>query len=309
MKVNNLKDVTVSASRSNRFVKIVLGRCGENSAQRVIFDCAEFASEYGAGKAVLYVVPPRGVAKYEPEITEFSDNKLTWTVSAADVAVAGNGACELSWCVDDVIAKTNIYLTRIEKSLDSEEQGTPPAAYEDFIKRIIAACTSVKSVNGKDGEVVLTAQDVGALPDDTVIPDGQDYTALESRVAALENMPHTPAVESVNGKAGAVVLTAEDVGALPSSTIIPAAYDDTALAARVTALENKPCAVTSVNNKTGAVALTAADVGALPSDTQIPAAYDDTAISARVTALENANLSNRVSALETALTGLDEVIG
>lgn len=118
----------------------------------------------------------------------------------------------------------------------------------------------MKSVNGKDGEVVLTAQDVGALPDDTVIPDGQDYTALESRVAALENMPHTSAVESVNGKAGAVVLTAEDVGALPNRTIIPAAYDDTALAARVTALEN-------------------------------------------------ANLSNRVSALETALTGLDEVIG
>lgn len=287
MKVNNLKDVTVSASRSNRFVKIVLGRCGENSAQRVIFDCAEFAAEYGAGKAVLYVVPPRGAMKYEPEGVEFAENKLTWTVSAADVAVAGNGACELSWCVDDVIAKTNIYLTRIEKSLDSEEQGTPPAAYEDFIKRIIAACTSVKSVNGKDGEVVLTAQDVGALPDDTVIPDGQDYTTLESRVAALENMPHTCAVESVNGKAGEVVLTAEDVGALPNSTIIPAAYDDTALAARVTALENKPCAVTSVNNKTGAVALTAADVGALPSDTQIPAAYDDTAISARVTALED----------------------
>lgn len=62
---------------------------------------------------------------------------------------------------------------------------------------------------------------------------------------------------------------------------------DAALTARVTALENKPCAVTSVNNKTGAVALTAADVGALPSDTQIPAAYDDTAISARVTALED----------------------
>jgi len=170
MKVNNLKDVTVNASRSNRFVKIVLGRCGENSAQRVIFDCAEFAAEYGAGKAVLYVVPPRGVAKYEPENVEFAENKLTWTVSAADVAVAGNGACELSWCVDDVIAKTNIYLTRIEKSLDSEEQGTPPAVYEDFIKRIIAACTPVKSVNGKDGEVVLTAEDVGALPGDTVIP-------------------------------------------------------------------------------------------------------------------------------------------
>lgn len=34
--------------------------------------------------------------------------------------------------------------------------------------------------------------------------------------------------------------TAAEVGALPSTTVIPAAYDDTALAARVTALENIP---------------------------------------------------------------------
>lgn len=55
------------------------------------------------------------------------------------------------------------------------------------------------------------------------------------------------AVNSVNGQTGDVVLTASDVGALPSTYTPP---------------------VTKVNNKTGAVVLDAADVGALPAGTQ-----------------------------------------
>jgi hypothetical protein len=62
----------------------------------------------------------------------------------------------------------------------------------------------VTSVNTKTGDVVLTAQDVGALPEDTVIPE-----------------PIDPPVTSVNTKTGDVVLTAQDVGALPEDTVIP----------------------------------------------------------------------------------------
>ena len=51
----------------------------------------------------------------------------------------------------------------------------------------------VKSVNGKDGEVVLNAEDVHALPD--------TYT------------PPPAPVQSVNGKTGAVTLNYDDVGA------------------------------------------------------------------------------------------------
>ena len=52
-------------------------------------------------------------------------------------------------------------------------------------------------------------------------------------------------VESVNGKVGAVVLNASDVGALPSTYTAP---------------------VTSVNSKTGSVALNASDVGAISTE-------------------------------------------
>lgn len=57
---------------------------------------------------------------------------------------------------------------------------------------------AVESVNGQTGAVVLTAADVGALPD--------TYT------------PPAAPVASVNGQTGAVTLTAADVGALPDDT-------------------------------------------------------------------------------------------
>lgn len=76
---------------------------------------------------------------------------------------------------------------------------------------------------------------------------------------------HYP-VTSVNTKTGAVQLNANDVGALPNTTVIPT---------KTSQLENDSgfitsAPVTSVNSKTGAVVLTASDVGALPADTVIP---------------------------------------
>lgn len=48
----------------------------------------------------------------------------------------------------------------------------------------VNATSPVQSVNGKTGEIVLTAQDVGALPSDTIIPSVPDnivkYTAISN---------------------------------------------------------------------------------------------------------------------------------
>jgi hypothetical protein len=68
----------------------------------------------------------------------------------------------------------------------------------------------VQSVNGKQGVVVLTASDIGALPDSTVIPT--KTSDLQNDSGFLTSVP----VESVNGETGDVVITASDLGALTS---------------------------------------------------------------------------------------------
>ena len=77
----------------------------------------------------------------------------------------------------------------------------------------------VKSVNTKTGDVVLTASDVNALPDTTVIPTKTSDLTNDS--GFLTSAP----VSSVNGKTGAVVLNASDVNALPNTTTYVSTVD------------------------------------------------------------------------------------
>ena len=87
-------------------------------------------------------------------------------------------------------------------------------AVEDYmIEHPIEA--PVQSVNSKTGAVILTAADVGALPDSTVIPTKTSDLTNDS--GFITSVP----VSSVNSKTGAVVLSASDVHALPDSTVIP----------------------------------------------------------------------------------------
>ena len=77
----------------------------------------------------------------------------------------------------------------------------------------------VKSVNTKTGDVVLTANDVNALPDTTVIPTKTSDLTNDS--GFLTSAP----VSSVNSKTGVVVLNASDVKALPNTTTYVSTVD------------------------------------------------------------------------------------
>lgn len=101
---------------------------------------------------------------------------------------------------------------------------------------------AVQSVNGKVGTVVLTAADVGALPDTYV--------------------PPAPPVTSVNTKTGEVVLSASDVGAATPADVSEV---DAKVDTKYGPDNVPPYPVTSVNTKTGAVTLSASDVGAATS--------------------------------------------
>ena len=92
----------------------------------------------------------------------------------------------------------------------------------------------VDSVNGKTGDVTLTAVDVGAVP----VGEGGII-----------------GVASVNGRSGIVILASEDVG-----------LGNLDNERQYSASNPPPYPVVSVNGKTGAVNLTANDIGARPSD-------------------------------------------
>lgn len=145
--------------------------------------------------------------------------------------------------------------------------------------------SGVNSVNGKTGDVVLNAADVGALPNTTTIPSKTSQLTNDSGYITVSSAP----VKSVDGATGAVVTNAvkttqqnlTDVQKAQARTNIGAgtsSFDGnySSLSGKPTipsntsqlnndsgfiTSENAP--VKSVNGKTGDVVLTATDVGAL----------------------------------------------
>ena len=146
---------------------------------------------------------------------------------------------------------------------------------------------SVDSVNGKTGDVVLNAADVGALPNTTIVPSKTSQLTNDSSYITESSA----LVKSVDGETGAVVTNAikstqqnlsdaqkaqarTNIGAGTSSfdgnysslsgkPTIPSNTSQLNNDSGFVTSENVP--VKSVNSKTGAVVLGASDVGALPT--------------------------------------------
>ena len=154
----------------------------------------------------------------------------------------------------------------------TDKNGTTTATVNDGVG-------DVASVNGKTGAVVLDADDVGALPDDTVIPTvPTNVSAFTNDAGYLtsytETDPTVPAWAKAQSKP---TYTAAEVGALPDTVTIPTATSD--LTNDIGYVDASGAAsaapVQSVNGQTGTVVLDAADVGALPDTTVIPTKTSD----------------------------------
>lgn len=147
--------------------------------------------------------------------------------------------------------------------------------------------SGVDSVNGKTGDVVLNAADVGALPNTTIIPSKTSQLTNDSGYITESSAP----VKSVDGETGAVVTNAikstqqnlSDAQKAQARTNIGAgtsSFDGNysslsgkpTIPSKTSQLNNdsgfitsESAPVKSVNSKTGNVMLSASDVGAYPN--------------------------------------------
>ena len=102
----------------------------------------------------------------------------------------------------------------------------------------------VQSVNGQTGDVVLTAADVGALPDSTVIPENTSDLVNDSGFVDAAGAAAAAPVQSVAGKTGTVTLVKGDVGLGNVDNV-----------QQYSASNPPPYPVTSVNGMTGDVVI------------------------------------------------------
>lgn len=297
---------TVTVNEKNT-QNIIIGRRGTYNTEEIVFDMTALVEAFGSGSAVLMIKRPMDSTAY-PAVTEQDGSTLTWTVSETDTSYKGHGECELFWYVDGGLAKSVIWSLTILRDIGTTTE-EPPEPYESWVESLTAlgaetlqnaqdaaqsASEAEQSATGA-GEAKNAAELAADRAEDVLeeftTPTASATTLAPESVATASYSnghftfgipkgdkgdpgdPATNLVTSVNGKTGAVVLNATDVGAyvkpsggIPKSDL--ASSVQTSLGKADTALQSAP--VTSVNNKTGAVVLSASDVGAKPASYEAP---------------------------------------
>ncbi|PRH80884.1 phage tail protein [Streptomyces solincola] len=144
----------------------------------------------------------------------------------------------------------------------------------------------VRSVNGRSTpDITLTAADLAAIPVASAgAVNGVATLGANGKIPAAQLPATSQAVSSVNGKTGAVVLTAADLSALT-----PAAGD-----ARYLGIDAAP--VKSVNGQSGAVQLRAADVSAVAAGDAVLLTGDQTVAGAKTFAVPPATTADPANA-------------
>ena len=111
---------------------IMLGFQGENDALSVRFDVSGWADTYGSGTFSLMNLRPTETVGYPCEVT-VQDNIATWEVHTADVALEGYGRCQLSYTVDDTVAKSVQFITFVRSSIGA---GALPEIVPDWVEKV-----------------------------------------------------------------------------------------------------------------------------------------------------------------------------
>ena len=169
--VSNTKNINVNVTRPP--TNIQLGRQGENLATCVTFDCTGLVQLYGDGTAELLHELKDGTV-YPVAVTQ-DGTSVSWTVSASDTATVGAGRAELRWYVGDTLAKSAKFRTSVSSALPDTDVSTPPAPYQSWVDKVLAAAQEIK--DGAISDEKLAAA-IAAYLEEHPIDAGLDEVAL-----------------------------------------------------------------------------------------------------------------------------------
>ena len=119
-------------------MKIPLGKQGENLATQVRIPVVKiWQTLYGQGTFQLICKRPTESTMYACSITS-DDTNVMWNVTNTDVAIVGEGECELQYYVDKILAKSSTWTTIISDSLYKNEI-TPPEPWQSWVEDVLSA--------------------------------------------------------------------------------------------------------------------------------------------------------------------------
>ena len=220
--------------------RICLGFKGEAERTQVVIDASSWLEEFGSGGLLRLRHAPQNEQIYSPTGQTVEDGVLTWTIGESDTSTGGIGQAEVWYTITDENevehkVASAVFQTKVLWSL-AVVSSSVPSGIEDWLEEADAA---LETINSKASQTDLEAEVERATVAEAYLQEQIDQGGGGG------------AVSSVNGKTGAVVLGASDVGALPDDTTIPSKTSQ--LTNDSGFLTSAP--VSSVDGKTGAVTI------------------------------------------------------
>ena len=163
---------------------------GENKRQQVRFDLADIMGEFPGGTAVLAILrsgdtDPVPAAEVELD----TDGKaLVWTVTAWECAVEGFVYAQVTYVVDDVVAKTRIWRFDVKNSL--VVSGAEPEEWADLVGQLVTAAagvnTAIEAASEQLRQYVADAEAAESAAAQSATAAGTAQAAAETAQRAAE---------------------------------------------------------------------------------------------------------------------------
>lgn len=151
-----------------------IGRLGENESRVIRFPVDDIIAEFPNCVFSLLHRRKGDPSAYPVPVTRFivDGGWLYWTVTSGDVAIEGNGKCQIVASEDGKIRKTDTYLTRVDSALDGS--GTPPDPWASWQQDVVnaadraeAAAEFLKNANAEAVELPAGSQPTANYADGT----------------------------------------------------------------------------------------------------------------------------------------------
>lgn len=128
----------------DQLTEIDLGVVQENEATEIQIDVSPWMKKWPDGIFAVNVCRPGEMEPY-PANCRVEDGMLYWLVTEGELAIAGNGRCDIRLYQGTVKKKTRIAITRIHETLPGSTQEEPPEAAQGWLDALNETRAEVES--------------------------------------------------------------------------------------------------------------------------------------------------------------------
>ena len=128
----------------DQLTEIDLGVVQENEATEIQIDVNPWLKKWPDGIFAVNVCRPGEMEPY-PANCRVEDGMLYWLVTEGELAIAGNGRCDIRLYQGTVKKKTRIAITRIHETLPGSTQEAPPDAAQGWLDSLNETRAEVES--------------------------------------------------------------------------------------------------------------------------------------------------------------------